>query len=128
MLIDGISMLGTGSVSGVNFEKTLTFPGTLTVATGLPRWHINRNTLIVNIHIDAHVGPAGSSAKFNVNKNGEFWFTAELPDAADHVTVPVGLSALPNDYVTVDIARVGSSIPGEYVTFTLEYEFIEQGN
>ncbi len=83
------------------------------------RWYFNNSYTISNILASVGVAPTGASVIFDVNKNGTTIFTnqANRPTITasnfyDFSNTPDVTSLTTNDYLTVDVDQIGSTIAG----------------
>lgn len=124
---------GFFTISGLNptpvtICPSFSYTGTIAVYTGDFRWYndTGRTLTIANARASLGTAPTGSSAIFDVLKNGVTIFstTANRPTiAAGNNT---GLSGTPDvtsvvagDYLTVTISQIGATTPGADLTLTV---------
>lgn len=106
---------------------TFTIPGTLTVGSGVARLYFPRASTVINIIAGVGTAPTGSSATFDVNKNGTSLFsgtpkpTITAGTNSDTSSVPDTTAIAAGDYLTVDVDAVGSTVAGSDATITIEY-------
>lgn len=103
--------------------------GELAVAAGLLRFKFPFAATIINVTAAVAVAPTGAAILIDVNKNGTTIFTTQ----ANRPTIAIGANgettpAVPdvtaiavNDYLTVDIDQVGSTVAGEELTVFVLY-------
>lgn len=110
------------------YSMVFTVPGTLVVGTGAARWPIHRPITIANVRANANTAPTGAAILVDVNKNGTTIFTTQgnRPSIAvstneDNTATPDVTTATTNDYITVDVDQVGSTVAGANLTVTIEY-------
>jgi hypothetical protein len=101
--------------------------GTLTVTTGTERLPIDGAYTIVGTRLMVGTAPTGQSLIADVKKNGNTIYTT----SANRPTITAGsnsggpgatpdvTSLAAGDYLTVDIAQVGSTIPGSDLTVSV---------
>jgi hypothetical protein len=99
--------------------------GTLVVKTGTDRWYNDTGRMIQVRAVRATVGtaPTGSSIIVDVKKNGTTMYTTTgnrptiaVSTTTTAATLPDVTFLSPGDYMTVDIAQVGSTVAGADLT------------
>lgn len=102
---------------------TFSKQGTLTTATGALRHYVKNAWTINQVRASAGTAPTGASILVDVNKNGTtIWATqgnrvAIAASANTGTQTTFDTTALAaNDYLTVDIDQIGSTIPGSDIT------------
>jgi hypothetical protein len=135
--VNGYAALdGTGKVPSAQLPapaiimQSFSSTGTIVVETGVHRLYNNRATAWVISGIRASVGtaPTGASIIIDIKVNGTTIFTtqANRPTiaasafASAYVTNMDITAVASGAYVTVDVAQVGSTIPGSDLTVQLE--------
>jgi hypothetical protein len=107
------------------WSQSYSYPGELTVTPGTARIYNETARLMALRQIRAAVGtsPAGASVVVDVKVNGVSIFTnpGDRPTISAGgnvaaITAPPRTLFLPGDYLTVDIAQVGSSTAGSDLT------------
>ena len=100
-------------------EAVFTIPGTLGVGARNARFYVENSRTISNVVVSVGTAPTGSSAIFDVNKNGTTIFSTQgnRPTIAasgfyDGSSVPDVTSLSAGDYLTVDVDQTGSSAKG----------------
>lgn len=113
------------------FVQTITFSqsGTLTTGTGASRWSAPAAMTITNVRASVGTSPTGSTLIVDVNKNGTTIFTTQgnrptiaISSNADTAAVPDVTAVAANDYLTVDIDQIGSTVAGADLTVQIEFE------
>lgn len=104
--------------------------GSIAVETGVHRLYNNRSTAWVIQGVRASVGtaPTGSSLVIDIKVNGTTIFTTQANRpaiaagayASSYVTNMDVTSVPAGSYITVDVAQVGSTIPGSDLTVQVE--------
>lgn len=102
--------------------------GVLAVGAGTGRLPFRRACTIVSVKAIVNTPPTGASLIVDVNKNGTTIFTtqANRPTIAagannSSTTAPDVTSLAVDDYLTVDIDQVGSTVAGSDLTVVIEY-------
>lgn len=104
---------------GVAFERVFSVPGVLSVQTGNGRVYANQAGSVTEVRASVGTAPTGASLIVDVLKNGTTMYTTQ----ANRPTITAGnftvVATLPDvtslasgDYITVNVAQVGSSVPG----------------
>ena len=115
---------GTGG-GGSSFPETFVFSkaGAISLSTGTARLYNDSGVArtVTAMRLSLGVSPAGSAASFQVKKNGSNFGSAVSVAAGSNTQLTSGLSLnWPiGEYITVDVAGIGSSTPGSDATFTL---------
>jgi hypothetical protein len=107
----------------ITFSKS----GVLTVGTGTGRFRFRRACTIVGVSAIVDTAPTGADIIVDVNLNGTTIFTtqANRPTIAasannSSTTAPDVTAVVADDYMTVDIDQVGSTVAGSDLTVTIE--------
>lgn len=112
----------------VNTMPSFSYTGTIASYSGDFRWYNDTGRTLTISVVRASLGtaPAGSSAIFDVLKNGStiFTTTANRPTIAAAANTAVSgtpdVTAVANgEYLTVNISQVGSTTPGADLTLTV---------
>jgi hypothetical protein len=128
--LDGGGKVPVDQLPAVVQTHVFSSTGSITVTTGTHRLYNNRSTAWVVNGIRASVGtaPTGASLIVDIKVNGVTLFTTQ----ANRPTVAVGTltsgyvtnmdvtSVAPGAYITVDVAQVGSAVPGSDLTVQIE--------
>ena len=128
--LDSGGKVPTAQLPATMQTYTFSSTGSLTVETGMHRLYNNRATAWTIQGVRASVGtaPTGSSLIVDIKANGTTIFTTQ----ANRPTIAVGTqtsgfvtnmdvtAVAAGAYVTVDIAQVGSTIPGADLTVQFE--------
>lgn len=102
----------------------------IVVSPGLHRFYnlSGKTRTILGVFASAGVGPVGSDVIADVNKNGVTIFTTQsnrptVPDGANEGALAIPDVALwpNNEYLTVDVDQVGSSVPGQDLTVQVQW-------
>lgn len=122
-----------GAVSGgVDVDRLATFSreGTLLVTRGTGRFIFPSTATISGVVAAVNEPPVGSAIICDVHKNGTTIFTGGgNPTIADgqyqtsSEAVPAVTLVSAGDYLSVDIAQVGSSSPGSDLVVNVVYRF-----
>lgn len=116
---------GGGSSGG---QITFSYPGPLAVGAGQARFYVTSAGAVTNVVASVGTAPTGSSVIVDVNKNGSTLFTTQAarPTIAasafvDTSSVPAVTALAVDDWITVDIDQVGSTVAGSDLTVTIYY-------
>jgi hypothetical protein len=121
------AVFGGGGATTMPFS----LPGQAFVESGRLRFYPGVAGTVLGIRIAAHVAPTGASMIADINKNGVantiFTTQANRPSIAAGTNVsaearPDLTSFTADDYFTVDIDQVGSTIPGGDVTVMFRWQ------
>jgi hypothetical protein len=97
--------------------------GTISVSTGTARLYNDSGVTrtVKAMRLSFGIAPAGSAATFQVKKNGTNFGSAVSVAAGSNTQLTSGLtlSWLAGEYLTIDVAAVGSTTAGSDATFTL---------
>ena len=109
-------------------EKAFTVPGTLVVGAGILRVYFTRTVTVTNVWASVATAPTGSTAIFDVNKNGTTIFTTQanrptiaISGFSDLTSTPNVTSFASGDYLTVDVDQIGSTIAGANAVVGIEF-------
>lgn len=122
---DDISDLtDTSGLLGGEKVVSLFQDGSLTTVTGNARWYADSNVSINRIVARVDTAPTGANLGLTVNKTGTSNTTVSLAVVDGTVktsnTNP-SLSLLEDEYLTVDVTQVGSTVPGENLKVSFFY-------
>lgn len=102
--------------------------GTLTVGTGVARFYLPFACTILNVIVSVGTAPTGAAVIVDVNKNGITIFTTQanrptiaVSTNADTSSVPDVTAMAVNDYFTVDIDQIGSTVAGANLVVQIVY-------
>ena len=113
------------NVSGVtSLTTTLTQSGDLILINGTERWYADRILTIFKIKAYVSISPVGSNLNIRINKtsNGETTYTDVLIlDDSLKTTISTTINMLEDDFLTVDITQIGSSISGSDLNLIMTY-------
>lgn len=134
MLVDRIDVLSTGSnaLVGVAREKTLTQPGEVVTVVGVVRWYVPTPIRLTSVVARLGVPTQGSPMRIVVKKDN-------IPIHSGYIEIPAGVSetvlpassltkpdASTNDFYTVDVVQVGTTVKGSDLTVQLNYVTTQQ--
>lgn len=119
-----IRLMGRGPWSYV-----FTWPGNLTVATGLALIPVVRPIVITNVAVQLATAPTGAAAIFDlVASGGTLWPTnpSNRPTVAisgtqDLTSVPDTTALSAGDWLRLDVTQIGSTVPGAQAVVVIEY-------
>ncbi len=110
------------------YTMVFTVPGTLVVGTGAARFPVHRPITITNVRANIGTAPTGAAVLVDVNKNGTTLFTTQgnrpsiaVSTNADNAATPDVTTATTDDYISIDVDQVGSTVAGANLTVTVEY-------
>jgi ssDNA-binding replication factor A large subunit len=124
-----MSVVNPNQSAAAILNATFTRPGILAVETGNTRLRFASSRKIISISATVNTQPTGSAVIVDVLKNGTTVFTTQ----ANRPTIAVGTNSStdqvpdvtqinPGDYLTVQIAQVGSTVAGSDLTTTIRYQ------
>jgi hypothetical protein len=117
----GVQGLQGISGSTVILDRQFNYPGILKTDIGTVRWWILANSNITKITSRVITAPLGSNIVAYIKKNGTTIHTVTILAGTNLVSSNVNLSILDGDYITVDIASVGSSVAGSDLVISFLY-------
>ena len=104
------------------------YPGALVAGGGPIRIPFPRAATITNVAAVINTAPTGASVIIDVNKNGTTIFTTQanrptiaVSTNADNTSTPDVTSIAANDYLTVDVDQIGSTVAGSDLTVRIDY-------
>ena len=116
---DGSAAKSDSAVVATTVPAVFSLSGAATTGTGTLRYPISFPATIHNVLVSAGTAPTGADLIIDVNKNGTTIFTTQTnrPTIAAGVNassfaIPDVTSLATNDYITVDIDQIGSTIAG----------------
>lgn len=128
--LDGTAKVPAAQLSLPIQTQTFSSTGNLVVETGVHRLYNNRNVAWTIAGVRASVGtaPTGAAIIIDIKVNGTTIFTtqanrpsiAAAANASSYVTNMDVTSVPAGSYITVDVAQVGSTIPGSDLTVQVE--------
>ena len=128
--LDGTAKVPAAQLSLPIQTQTFSSTGTLVAETGVHRLYNNRTTAWTINGVRASVGtaPTGAAIIIDIKVNGTTIFTnqanrptiAAAANASSYVTNMDVTSVPAGSYITVDVAQVGSTIPGSDLTVQVE--------
>ena len=96
--------------------------GNLTVKSGTRRWYAHEALTIVKIKAQVDVAPVGSDVTCVVKKNGATATTFNIAaGTAFNPISNINITAVEDDYFTVDITQIGAATPGQNLLVTFVY-------
>lgn len=123
----GVWRTPTGGATGGGVA-TFTIPSTLVVSVGNTRWYAPQNITITSVIVSVGIAPQGSSVIFDVKKTGVSLFgtLANRPTIAVNANTgsTTGMSVtsvLSTDYLTIDVAQIGSTFAGSDAVVQIVY-------
>jgi hypothetical protein len=87
--------------------------------TGTARYYFDATRTITQLRASVGTAPTGSSLVVTVYKNGSSIGTVTIPAGSYTATSTVSVAMAANDYLTVSISSVGSTVPGSDLTVTI---------
>jgi hypothetical protein len=130
--LDGKGRVTAASQSNIILTQTFSISGTLATGAGAGRWYPGRAIVITNVIAAVGTAPTGLPVIFDVNKASTgapttlFTTQANRPTIAvstnlDATSAPAVTAVAANEYITVDVDQIGSTIAGADATITIEY-------
>jgi hypothetical protein len=122
----------SGEATGVKWSApvryiTLGRYGTLTATAGSDRLYIPYSCTITNVYASVSTAPTGASIIVDVSKGGTTIFTTQgnrptitATNFTDTSSTPDVTAIAANDYLTLDVDQVGSTVAGADVRVILE--------
>jgi hypothetical protein len=92
---------------------------TLAPYTGTARYYLDATRTISQIRASVGTAPTGSGLTVTVYKNGSSIGSVTIPAGSYTATSTISVAASANDYLTVSIISVGSTISGSDLTVTV---------
>lgn len=118
----------TGNTIDFRREVYYSVPGTLVAAGGAIRIPFPRAATITNVAAVVGTAPTGAAIRVDVNKNGTTIFTTQgnrpeiaVSTNADNTATPDVTAIAANDYLTVDVDVIGSTVAGADLTVRIDY-------
>ena len=119
----------TNTIWSRAFFVNFSVGGELVVGPGTFRLPFPYSARIISVKTAVAVAPTGAAVICDVNKNGTTIFTTQANRPSIPATSNLSQIALPDvielasaDYLTVDIDQIGSTLPGEDLTVTVQLE------
>lgn len=100
-------------------QAVFTKQDTLSAYTGTARYYLDVARTITLLRASVGTAPTGSNIVVTVYKNGVSVGSVTIPAGSYTATTNVNVSASANDYLTVSIISVGSTIAGSDLTVTV---------
>lgn len=98
------------------------------MGAGSARFYLYRGAIIQNVSVSVGTAPTGTSAIFDINKNGTTIFTTQgnrptitASGFTDLTSTPDVTTIAEGDYLTVDCDQIGSTIAGADATIQIHY-------
>ena len=106
--------------TGVLAPAVFSQSGTATTGVGALRFPVTQPATVAGVIATASTAPTGQALVFDVNKNGTTMFTTQSNrpqigaglQQTSQVFVPDVTAVATNDYISVDIDQIGSSVAG----------------
>jgi hypothetical protein len=117
----------TNSIANITNVVALTHTGTLSVYTGTKRWYAPKNITINKIKARVDTAPTGAGVVIQINKTSSGVTTNQQLTVADGTTLisdtsPTISSMSEDDFLTIDIVSVGTTVAGENLTVEITYK------
>jgi len=117
----------TNSIANITNVVALTHTGTLSAYTGTKRWYAPKNITISKIKARVDTAPTGAGVVIQINKTSSGVTTNQQLIVADGTTLisdtsPTISSMSEDDFLTIDIVSVGSTVAGENLTVEITYK------
>jgi len=116
-----INQIASGST------KSYKYDGNLSLNTGAERLYLSSNTSLSSIDAYVETAPSGAGSKVlaNIKKNGgSVVANISIPAGSSsnsNIAPPSAVSFVRGDYITVDIAEIGSATPGANLYIVLTF-------
>ena len=137
----GLSPIAVDQLSGIEVDLAtalsggaaaapivFSYSGVAATGSGTNRFPIVLPASIHGVVATAGTAPTGSSLIFDVNKNGTTIFTTQanrplisVSSNISSIAVPDVTSVATNDYLTVDIDQIGSTIAGSDLVVVITF-------
>jgi hypothetical protein len=96
--------------------------GRLTLKSGLSRWYVHEALTVVKIKAQVDIASTGSDIICAVKRNGSVVLTFSIAAGAVYNPINnINITAAEDDFFTVDLTQVGSTIPGQNLLVTFVY-------
>jgi|DEB0MinimDraft_10_1074344.scaffolds.fasta_scaffold32332_2 hypothetical protein len=117
----------TNSLANITNVVALTHTGELSAYTGTKRWYAPKNITISKIKARVDTAPTGAGIVIQVNRTSSGVTTNQQLTVADGTTLisdtsPTISSMSEDDFLTIDIVSVGSTVAGENLTVEITYK------
>lgn len=113
---------GTGGGTSTTIStRTMEYTGTLVTFTGTKRWWINSNVSISRLLAYITTAPQGSNVRLVINKNASTITSVNIQANTNSTISSANIPVVQGDYITVDVAQVGSSTAGADLALIFEY-------
>jgi hypothetical protein len=117
----------TNSIANITNVVALTHTGTLSAYTGTKRWYAPKNITISKIKARVDTAPTGAGVVIQINKTSSGVTTNQQLTVADGTTLisdtsPTISSMSEDDFLTIDIVSVGTTVAGENLTVEITYK------
>lgn len=115
------------AIANITNVVALTHTGTLSAYTGTKRWYAPKNITISKIKARVDTAPTGAGVVIQINKTSSGVTTNQQLTVADGTTLisdtsPTISSMSEDDFLTIDIVSVGSTVAGENLTVEITYK------
>ena len=104
------------------YTRTVEVPGGLSVFNGSKRWWIHDTFTIIKLQAYVTTAPTGASVNIRVNKNAVSAATLSITAGQTKANATVNIALAADDYVTVDVTQVGSTVTGQDLVLIFVYE------
>jgi hypothetical protein len=103
--------------------------GTLTVGTGVGRYRVEANAVILGVEAMVNTAPTGAAIVLDCNKNGTTIYTTQSSRPTIAISANSGAQVAPpdvtalvaGDYLTIDVDQIGSSVAGANLVVTVRF-------
>ena len=112
---------GSGSTTSYTREKTFYFPGDMAIQSSPVRWYPQYSFSITTIRARVTTAPSGSDILLNVRKNGNVVSTLSIINGLDRTSINTNISFGLDDFITIDVASVGSQVRGSDLVVDMIY-------
>jgi len=119
----------TGPASTAVNQIIFSKDGELAVETGNSRYRVITDQVVHGVYISVGTAPVGDDLIVDVNVNGSTIFSSPPTrplildgENTSELAIPTITALTEGDYITVDVAQVGSTTPGSDLTVQILFE------
>jgi hypothetical protein len=116
--------IATGA--GLDMTRFLSMPGELSTFVGKARWYPPKNIALLSVRASVDTPPTGGAIQLVMRKNGVIVGNSIDINSGQNRSILVDFSGVTggaDDYFTVDVISVGSTIKGSDLTVVIAYEY-----
>jgi hypothetical protein len=112
-----------GSTGPTRGYSQINQPGVLTTTTGTNRWYAPANLTITGVVARVINAPQGSNTSININKDGQTVINVPILVGTTKSSNTININMVEDDYLTVDVASVGTTYPGSDLNVVIKYTY-----